>query len=96
MSKVLIVEDDRNTLFGLVEILTQEGYEVEGAESAKQAINNLQKDRFDILLTDLFAGCWGPARCRWLRARYILRLALRHRYASDRTIIRTRLLTNTS
>jgi DNA-binding NtrC family response regulator len=53
MAKILIVEDDRNTLFGLVEILSQEGYVVEGVESAKKALKRLQNGGFDILLTDL-------------------------------------------
>lgn len=53
MTKILIVEDDRNTLFGLVEILSQEGYIVEGVESAKKALKRLQNGGFDILLTDL-------------------------------------------
>ena len=53
MNKILIVEDDKNTLLGLVEILSEEGYDVEGAESAKKALRALQKENFDILLTDL-------------------------------------------
>ncbi|MFQ5602617.1 MAG: sigma-54-dependent transcriptional regulator [bacterium] len=53
MVKILIVEDDRNTLSGLVEILSEEGYEVAGVESAKKALKHLKKDAFDILLTDL-------------------------------------------
>jgi DNA-binding NtrC family response regulator len=53
MKRILIVEDDKNTLLGLVEILGQEGYEVSGLESGKKALKALQKDRFDILLTDL-------------------------------------------
>ena len=53
MPKILIVEDDRNTLSGLVEILSQEGYWVEGVETAKKAVKCLRKNEFDILLTDL-------------------------------------------
>ncbi len=53
MARILIVEDDRNTLSGLMEILSQEGYEVEGVESARKALKALEKDGFDILLTDL-------------------------------------------
>ncbi len=52
-ARILIVEDDRNTLSGLVEILSQEGYEVEGLESSSKALKLLQKGAFDILLTDL-------------------------------------------
>ena len=53
MSRILIVEDDRNTLSGLMEILTQEGYEVEGVDSPKKALKTLKKETFEILLTDL-------------------------------------------
>ncbi|MCG8605309.1 sigma-54 dependent transcriptional regulator, partial [bacterium] len=53
MKRILIVEDDKNTLLGLIEILGQEGYEVNGLESARKALQALRKERFDILLTDL-------------------------------------------
>ncbi len=53
MPRILIVEDDRNTLSGLVEILEAEGYEVKGADSGQKALRTLERDRFDILLTDL-------------------------------------------
>ncbi|MFQ5823983.1 MAG: sigma-54-dependent transcriptional regulator [bacterium] len=53
MTKILIVEDDRNTLSGLVEILGQEGFDVVGVESTKKALKILKSEGFDILLTDL-------------------------------------------
>ncbi len=53
MIRVLIAEDDRNTLTGLVEILRQEGFEAVGAESGEEALNVLYRRQFDILLTDL-------------------------------------------
>ncbi len=53
MPRILIVEDDRNTLSGLVEILEAEGYEVKGVDSGRKALRLLERDRFDILLTDL-------------------------------------------
>ena len=53
MSRILIVEDDRNTLSGLMEILTQEGYEVNGVDSPKKALKSLKNETFEILLTDL-------------------------------------------
>lgn len=53
MAKILIVEDDRNTLSGLMEILSQEGYDVEGVESGKKALKAIEKNGFDVLLTDL-------------------------------------------
>ncbi len=53
MSKILLAEDDRNTLSGLVEILKQEGYEVVGVDSAKKALKLLERESFNVLLTDL-------------------------------------------
>ena len=53
MPRILIVEDDRNTLSGLAEILEAEGYEVKGVDSGRKALRLLERERFDILLTDL-------------------------------------------
>lgn len=53
MARILIVEDDRNTLSGLVEILSQEGYDVEGVDGARKALKKLGKEPFEVLLTDL-------------------------------------------
>ncbi len=52
MARILIAEDDRNTLSGLMEILAEEGYEVVGVETGEKAVRMLQKECFDILLTD--------------------------------------------
>ncbi len=53
MPRILIVEDDRNTLSGLVEILEAESYDVRGVDSGQKALRLLERERFDILLTDL-------------------------------------------
>jgi len=53
MIRILIVEDDKNTLSGLVEILSDEGYDVVGEESGPEALKLLESETFDILLTDL-------------------------------------------
>ncbi len=53
MARILIAEDDRNTLSGLVQILAQEGHEVTGVESGRKAMRSLEREKFDILLTDL-------------------------------------------
>jgi len=53
MAKILVAEDDRNALSGLVEILKQEGYSAVGADSARIALRYLEKEHFDVLLTDL-------------------------------------------
>lgn len=53
MARILIVEDDPNTLSGLVEILNQEGYHVKGVDCPRRALEILNTDTFDVLLTDL-------------------------------------------
>lgn len=53
MAKILIVENDKNTLTGLVEILSDEGHEVVGVESGSKGLAVLKNEPFDILLTDL-------------------------------------------
>lgn len=52
-AKILIVEDDRNTLSGMMEILKEEGYQVSGKASARKALGLLEQQPFDVLLTDL-------------------------------------------
>lgn len=53
MARILIAEDDRNTLSGLLEILQEEGYEAKGVDSGNKALRALERESFDILLTDL-------------------------------------------
>lgn len=53
MARILIVEDDLNTLSGLVEIIKDEGYDVVGVESGKRALRELAREPYDLMLTDL-------------------------------------------
>lgn len=53
MVSILIAEDDRNTREGLVELLSDEGYETMGVEDGKQAYEAARKRSFDVLLTDM-------------------------------------------
>ena len=52
MKKILIVEDDKNALIGLVEILSDEGYDVDEATTAQHGLDQIENTDFDILLTD--------------------------------------------
>ena len=52
-TRILIVEDDSNTLSGLVEIMSMEGYDVTGVDNPKAGLAKLASCKFDILLTDL-------------------------------------------
>lgn len=51
--KILVVDDDKNSLSGLVRLLEEEGYEASGAISAYEALALLGNQRFDIVLTDI-------------------------------------------
>ena len=53
MDRILLVEDDRNTLEGLAEILSMENYEVVKAIDGKSAVRELKNSSFNVLLTDL-------------------------------------------
>ena len=53
MERILIAEDDRNTREGLVELLSDEGYEVTGVTDGEQAYETARKRHFDVLLTDM-------------------------------------------
>ena len=53
MERILIAEDDRNTREGLVELLSDEGYEVTGVTDGEQAYETTRQRHFDVLLTDM-------------------------------------------
>jgi DNA-binding NtrC family response regulator len=53
MHRILVVEDDRNTLEGLAEILGMENYEVIKAMDGNSALKELKNSTFNVMLTDL-------------------------------------------
>lgn len=52
MKTLLIVEDDANSLNGLVELFQQEGYRVHSARTSRQALKTVMHFPIDIVLTD--------------------------------------------
>ena len=52
MNRILIVEDDPNTLWGLVELLNLEGYIARGACSGQVAFELANAENFEIVLCD--------------------------------------------
>lgn len=52
-AKLLIVEDDPQMRQGLSDILTEEGYKVSSVSSGKEAIENIKKNGFDVVVTDI-------------------------------------------
>ena|ERR1043166_731559 len=51
--RILVVEDDHIALKNLDRFLTDKGYEVESASHGGEALELLDKERFDLVLTDL-------------------------------------------
>jgi len=53
MAAILVVDDEKNYLWMLNELLHEEGYDVLTCESAEKALPLLKEGRVDVLLTDL-------------------------------------------
>ncbi len=53
LSRVMIVDDDADTLALLREIIVKEGYQVETAEEAQTALRRLQEWQPDLIITDI-------------------------------------------
>lgn len=69
MTRVLVVEDERNLREPLVYLLQKEGYDVIEAEDGNAAIENFQKLGADLILLDLMLpGLSGNEVCRAIRA----------------------------
>lgn len=68
MSRILIVEDDRDLAFGLSDDLQVEGYEVEVVSDGETAIKRAHEDRWDLILLDIMLpNKDGFEVCRQLR-----------------------------
>ena len=52
MNRLLIIEDDPHTLSGLLEILDDEGYDVQGVGKGQEALKIAETDMVDIVLCD--------------------------------------------
>ena len=53
MEKILVVEDDHLSLKNLRRFLREEGYRVECAGNGNEALTLLEKERFDLVLSDV-------------------------------------------
>ena len=51
-NRILVVEDDLNTLEGLSEILVDEGFDVEKAKNGREAMAQIKELNFDLMLID--------------------------------------------
>ena len=52
LKRLLIVEDDSNTLSGLLDLLSDEGYQVHGVTQGHEALKVIAKEPFDMVLCD--------------------------------------------
>jgi two-component system NtrC family response regulator len=53
MNTVLIVDDERNYLLVLEELLSEEGYQVITAEGARRGLERIEENEFDVVITDM-------------------------------------------
>jgi DNA-binding NtrC family response regulator len=53
MTKILVVDDEKITLKNLEHVLKKEGYEVTATQSGVEALKLIEKQPFDIILTDI-------------------------------------------
>jgi two-component system NtrC family response regulator len=51
-NSILVVDDDPNALFGICQILRDEGYHVIPAQSGKSALERLKADAINLIITD--------------------------------------------
>ena len=67
---LLVVDDDKNTLDGLVRILQCDGYPVSGVLSGYDALKLLSDNKFDVIITDMnMPGMDGLTLIREVRKR---------------------------
>lgn len=67
---ILVAEDDRNILTGLIDTLSSEGYRVTGATDGEQALRLLDENEFDLAILDIMMpGKSGYDVCRAIRSR---------------------------
>ena len=50
---ILLVDDDKLVLRTITKLLNQQGYNVESAESGKEALKKIEKEKFDLLIADV-------------------------------------------
>lgn len=53
VKRILIVDDEENTRIGLTKLLVHEGFEVETAANGLEALDHLQKNRVNLVISDI-------------------------------------------
>jgi DNA-binding response OmpR family regulator len=69
-TKILVVEDDTHIRFGLTELLTSEGFEVESCARGDEAVGAVEQHQPRLVVLDIMLpGLSGYDVCKQLRAR---------------------------
>jgi len=69
-TKILVVEDDVNIRFGLVELLTSEGFAVEACSRGDSTLAAVEQHRPSLIVLDIMLpGVNGYDICKQLRGR---------------------------
>ncbi len=68
-SHILVAEDDRNILTGLIDMLESEGYKATPAMDGEQALKLFENNKFDLVILDIMMpGKSGFDVCRSIRS----------------------------
>lgn len=66
--KILLADDELALRFLLTETLSDEGYQITEVEDGQQAVDQLQKEIFDLIILDyMMPERTGVEVCEWLR-----------------------------
>lgn len=66
--KILIVDDEADTRTLIKMLLEREGYQVSTAKDGKEGINQLKKEKSDLVILDMFMpGMTGREMCEKIR-----------------------------
>jgi len=71
VERILIVEDDRIALRNVSQFLSGEGYQVQRANNGDEALKLLEKEKFDLVLSDvIMPGTDGDRLLAHVRSRF--------------------------
>ncbi|NOU91839.1 response regulator [Paenibacillus sp. LMG 31456] len=66
--KILLADDELALRFLLTETLADDGYEITESEDGKEALNYIQRERYDLIILDyMMPELTGVEVCEWLR-----------------------------
>lgn len=73
MTRILLVEDDKSIVTNLTEYLTKEGYTVKSASGQKDALQFVEREKFDLVLLDIsLSDGNGFAVCKAIKSDYYI------------------------